>query len=227
MVIAIFVVTIMLVDVVEQLRTVGDNITLSPLMAVLLAALKLPSLIEETFPFAIMIASMMTYNQLNKTSELSVIRAMGQSAWQFLLPIIILSVMLGLFSMMVLNPIGAYLSNNFEATRSALLEDGRARREAVYEDIYHREGTDDSQIFIYAESFDSTENVFTNVKLLEESRVYDGARPTDEFRFRRRIDAARARLIGGFWQLEDLVENDGVSRANPMERLAIQTDIDP
>ncbi|MGB1068728.1 MAG: LptF/LptG family permease, partial [Henriciella sp.] len=152
LVIGIFVVTIMLVDVVEQLRTVGDNITLSPLMAVLLAALKLPSLIEETFPFAIMIASMMTYNQLNKTSELSVIRAMGQSAWQFLLPIIILSVMLGLFSMMVLNPIGAYLSNNFEATRSALLEDGRARREAVYEDIYHREGTDDSQIFIYAES---------------------------------------------------------------------------
>ncbi|OUX95208.1 MAG: LPS export ABC transporter permease LptG [Hyphomonas sp. TMED17] len=227
LVIGIFVVTIMLVDVVEQLRTVGDNITLSPLMAVLLAALKLPSLIEETFPFAIMIASMMTYNQLNKTSELSVIRAMGQSAWQFLLPIIILSVMLGLFSMMVLNPIGAHLSNNFEATRSALLEDGRARLEAVYEDIYHREGTDDSQIFIYAESFDSTENVFTNVKLLEESRVYDGARPTDEFRFRRRIDAARARLIGGFWQLEDLVENDGVSRANPMERLAIQTDIDP
>lgn len=129
MVLGIFVLTILLVDVVEQLRTVGGDIDLSVVQAVQLAAMKLPGLIEQTFPFAILVAAMIAYNQLNKSSELSVIRATGQSVWQFLAPVIVLAIGLGLFSMMVLNPVGATLSERFESTRADLLQQGGQRVE--------------------------------------------------------------------------------------------------
>ena len=227
MVLGIFILTILLVDVVEQLRTVGNDVSLSPFQALILSSMKLPGILEQTFPFAILVASIMTYNQLNKSSELSVIRATGQSAWQFLMPLIVLATLLGLFAMMALNPLGATLSERFESSRNALLQQGGQRVERPRSDIFLRQGTDDSQILIHAAEVDPTGRIFSDVKFLEESRIYDGARPTDNFRFTRRIDADRATLVDGFWQLEGIVENDGESAPRQMDRLAIETDLDP
>lgn len=227
LVVGVFVITILLIDIVEQLRTVGGDVDLSVGQAAMLAGMKLPSLIEQTLPFAILVAAIMTYNQLNKTSELSVIRAVGQSAWQFLAPTVILAFCLGLFSMMVLNPIGATLSENFESTRAEILRDGGRQVENARENIWLRQGTADSQIVIHAQQVDATGRIFSNVKFLEEGRVYDGPRETDIFRFVRRIDAEQAVIIDGFWQLTRLVENTPGTPPVAMESLALETDLDP
>jgi len=227
LVLGIFSITIMLVDVVEQLRTVGGDIELSPFTAVLLSLMKLPGLLEETLSFAILVAAMIAYNQLSKSSELSVIRATGQSAWQFLAPVMALAAGLGVFAMTVLNPLGAHLSEQFESTRANLLMEGGRVAERQRSDIWLRQGTDDSQMVIHAGSVDSTGQVFTNVRFLEEGRVYEGARPTDRFRFIRRIDAETASISGGFWQLNNLIENTPGDPPQRLSSLAIETDLDP
>lgn len=227
LVIGIFIITILLVDTVEQLRTVGGDVSLSPLAAVQLASMKLPSLIEQTLPFAILVAAMMTYNQLGKTSELSVIRATGLSAWQFLAPAIVLAVLLGFFSMMVLNPAGAILSERFESSRASLLEASGQRAQSPRENIWLRQGSDEGQIVIHAESVDSTGQVFQNVKFLEEGLVFEGLRATDRYEFIRRIDAEEARIVDGFWQLSDIIENTPDNPPQRMDKLAIETDLDP
>ena len=227
LVIGIFAITIMLVDVVEQLRTVGGDIDLSPLTAVQLSLMKLPGLLEETLAFAVLVAAMIAYNQLSKSSELSVIRATGQSAWQFLAPVMVMAAGLGLFAMMVLNPLGAQLSERFETTRANLLQEGGQVAERQRSNIWLRQGTDDSQIVIHAASVDSTGQVFTQVRFLEEGRIYEGARPTSRFRFTRRIDAETARISGGFWQLSNLIENTPGNPPQELASLAIETDLDP
>lgn len=227
LVLGIFILTILLVDTVEQLRTVGGDIELSPLIAVQLAAMKLPGLLEQTFPFAILVAAMIAYNQLSKSSELSVIRASGQSAWQFLSPVLIFAALMGLFSMMVLNPLGATLSEHFESTRADLLQEGGQRIDLERENIWLRQGSDDSQILIYAARVDETGLVFKGVKFLEEGRVYQNGQQTGDFAFVRRIDAEEARIIDGFWQLENLTENIPGREPQHMDRLAIETDLDP
>ncbi len=227
LVLGIFAITIMLVDVVEQLRTVGGDIELSPLTAVQLSLMKLPGLLEETLSFAILVAAMIAFNQLSKSSELSVIRATGQSAWQFLAPVMVLAAGLGLFAMTVLNPLGAHLAERFETTRANLLQEGGRVVERQRTDIWLRQGSDDSQIVIHAASVDSTGQVFTDVRFLEEGRVYEGARPTNQFRFIRRIDAKTATISGGFWQLSDLVENTPGNPPQRLASLAIETDLDP
>ncbi|MEL7231302.1 MAG: LPS export ABC transporter permease LptG [Pseudomonadota bacterium] len=227
LVLGIFMLTIMLVDTVEQLRTVGGDVDLSPLTAVWFAIMKLPGLIEQTFPFAILVAAMIAYNQLSKSSELSVIRASGQSAWQFLSPVIIFAALLGLFSMMVLNPLGAQLSERFESARANVLQEGGQRVEVEGENIWLRQGSDDSQILIYAAKVDETGLVFQDVKFVEEGRVFENGQATNDFAFVRRIDAAEARIIDGFWQLTDLVENAPDTEPRIMDSLAIETDLDP
>lgn len=227
LVVGIFAITIMLVDVVEQLRTVGGDIDLSPMTAVQLSLMKLPGLIEETLAFAVLVSAMIAYNQLSKSSELSVIRATGQSAWQFLAPVMVMAAGLGLFAMMILNPLGAHLSERFETTRANLLQEGGRVVERQRSDVWLRQGSDDSQIVIYAATVDSTGQVFTNVRFLEEGRVYEGARPTSRFRFTRRIDAETAQISGGFWQLSNLIENTPGNPPQELDNLAIETDLDP
>lgn len=227
LVVGIFAITIMLVDVVEQLRTVGGDIDLSPWQAIQLSLYKLPGLLEETLSFAVLVSAMIAYNQLSKSSELSVIRSMGQSAWQFLAPVIILAAGLGLFTMAVLNPVGAHLSEQFETARANLLQEGGQVVERTRSDVWLRQGSNDSQIVIHAASVDSTGQIFSNVRFLEEGRVYEGARPTSRFRFIRRIDAETAEIIGGFWQLTNLVENTPDGPPLRLNSLAIETDLDP
>ncbi|MEP1142861.1 MAG: LptF/LptG family permease [Henriciella sp.] len=227
LVLGIFAITIMLVDVVEQLRTVGGDIDLSPLTAVQLSLMKLPGLLEDTLSFAILVAAMIAYNQLSKSSELSVIRATGQSAWQFLAPVMVMAAGLGFFAMAVLNPLGSHLSERFETTRANLLQEGGRVVERQRSDVWLRQGSDDTQIVIYAGSVDSTGQVFTDVRFLEEGRIYEGARPTTRFRFIRRIDAETATISGGFWQLTNLVENTPGNPPLELSNLAIETDLDP
>ena len=227
LVLGLFAVTIMLVDVVEQLRTVGGDIDLSPMSAIQLSLMKLPGLIEDTLAFAILVAAMIAYNQLSKSSELSVIRATGQSAWQFLAPVIVLAAVTGFVAMLILNPVGAYLSERFESTRADLLLEGGRVAERQRSDIWLRQGNDDNQIVIHAGSVDSTGQIFQKVKFLEEGRVYENGLPTSRFRFIRRIDADTATIADGFWQLTDLVENTPGNPPQSINALAIETDLDP
>ncbi|MEM1106741.1 MAG: LptF/LptG family permease [Pseudomonadota bacterium] len=227
LVLAIFVLAIMLVDVVEQMRTVGGDVELSVGQAVQLSAMKLPMLIEQTLPFAILTAAMIAFTQLNRRGELSIIRASGMSAWRFLTPLVAMAAVLGVASMTLLNPLGAYLTANFEATRAQLLQDGAPGRAAATMggDIWLRQGNQQRQIVIYAEEVVGGSEL-RGVKLLEEERVVVNGQPTSMFEFVRRIDAERALIRDGFWQLENLVENTPGSAGVARDFLSIPTDLD-
>ena len=136
-VVGLLVLAILLIDVVEQLRTVGGDVSLSLLSALRLSLMKLPMIVEQTLPFALLAATMMAFTRLNRRSELSIIRASGLSAWRFLTPVIVLGVVLGLFSSLALNPFAARLTQSFEAERARRhLED--AERAPVDRDRRHR-----------------------------------------------------------------------------------------
>ena len=226
LVLGIFVLAIVLVDVVEQMRTVGTRAEITLQQAILLSLMKLPMLIEQTLPFAILVAAMIAYSRLNRRSELPIIRASGISAWRFLTPLIVLAVGLGLFATMILNPLGASLTARFEAERARLLQE-QSGITVSGSGIWLRQGDNGSQIVINAEGVADDGVVLTNVRLIEEERLYANGRPTEQFGFKRRIDAERARLLDGFWQLESVREflPGGLAPSN-REFLSIPTNLD-
>ncbi len=227
LVLGVFLLAILLVDVVEQLRTVGGDVELGAGQALRLSLMKTPMLIEQTLPFALLIAAMIAYSRLNRRSELSIIRASGMSAWRFLAPLVLLALVIGLVSTSVINPFAARMMATFEATRSEILRAGQpvaATQERG--DIWLRQGDGTTQIVIHTDRVLENGSVLAGVKLLEEERIYRDGRPSGDYRFVRRIDASRALVRGGFLQLEDLVEN--VPGQPPVRRdfLSIPTSLD-
>ena len=227
LVLGIFMLAILLVDVVEQMRTVGTRAEISLGSAVRLTLMKMPMLIEQTLPFAVLVASMIAFSRLNRRAELPIIRASGISAWRFLTPIILMAVCLGLFATMVLNPIGAHLSAQFEAERARLLDDSSGITVSA-SGIWLRQGDEGSQIVINAAGVEDDGVILTNVNLIEEERLYAEGVATELFGFKRRIDADRARLLDGFWQLEGVREYlPGGQPVIERNFLSIPTNLDP
>ena len=226
LVLGILLLAILMIDVVEQLRTVGGDVRLSILGALNLSLMKLPQIVEQTLPFALLIASMMAFTRLNRRSELSIIRASGISAWRFLTPVMVLGVVLGLFTMMVLNPFAAKLTESFEQTRDRLLNEGRPTLSVSDTGIWLRQGDETNQIVIHAKRVAEGGVNLQDVKMIQEERLYADGRPTNDYAFARRIDADSAILRNGFWQLEGVIEN--VPNAPPefKENLAIPTTLD-
>ena len=141
---------ILLVDVVEQFRTVGNAAGISFFTAVQLSAMKMPMLLEHTMPFIVLVGAMLAFSRLSRLTELPAMRAAGVSAWRFLFPLALIAGCLGLFTTLVLNPVGADLNSNFESTREKIVGGSQSRSTADTNGIWLRQGSDTDQFVIHA-----------------------------------------------------------------------------
>ncbi|MEM8636620.1 MAG: LptF/LptG family permease [Pseudomonadota bacterium] len=215
---------VVVVDLIEQLRTVGTRTDLTILGALYLSSLKLPELIEQTLPFVILVSTMLTFRKLSRNAELPVIRASGVSAWRFLLPPAFLALGVGIIATAALSPLGARAKDAFETHRAELLNRQTPNLTVFDTGIWLRLGDDNSETIIQAESVDETGTSFQNVKFIEQQR--DLAQPAEPMVFLRRIDAQTAQLRDGFWQLELLTENVPGQPPRKFDTLALPTDLE-
>lgn len=210
--------SILLIDFVEQMRTVGTRIELGPMEALRLTLLKTPMLIEQTLPFVVLAGTMMAIIGLNRSSELVAMRAAGVSAWRFLAPSAIVGVALGVIVITTLNPLGAHLYREFEAEKADALTTLDA--EGAGSGVWIRQGDPEGQVVIHADSVDASGTVLQGATFM-----FFEVRE-DALRFTRRMRAARAELRPGFWQLTDLVEATPGGRPQRQAHLAIPTTLD-
>jgi lipopolysaccharide export system permease protein len=210
--------SILLIDFVEQMRTVGTHADLTPLNALRLTLLKTPMLIEQTLPFIVLAGAMMAIIGLNRGSELVAMRAAGVSAWRFLTPAAFVGVLLGILVVTSLNPLGAYLYRQFESERAAALD--QAAPQMPHQGIWIRQGDQNGEIVIHADGVDP------NGSALRDATFMFFEKQNYALRFTRRILAHRAELKPGFWQLSDLVEATPGERPAHEAHLAIPSNLD-
>ncbi len=65
--------------------------------------------LNTTLPLSVLLASILTFWRLSRSSELTVIRSIGLSVWQFISPILLVCISIGVLNMMVLSPINSAL----------------------------------------------------------------------------------------------------------------------
>jgi len=192
--------SILLVDVVEQLRTTGARTDLSLWQALGLTALKTPMLIEQTLPFVVLAGAMIGLVQLNRRSELIALRASGVSAWRFLAPTAAAAVLLGVFATTILNPIGARLYERFEAIQ-ARIEGSDASDVVTRNGVWLRQGDATTQTVIHADSIAPNSTKLRNVTFF----VFE-VREGGALSFVNRIRAEEAVLRpSSMWELRNLV----------------------
>jgi len=219
---AAVVATIVLVDLVEQLRSTGVRASIGLLGAMRLTALKAPQLIEQTLPFIVLIGTMLALNQINRRSELIAMRAAGVSAWRFLAPVAALATALGIFATVALNPIGAALYARYEVERAIVMADTPTRRPTEDTSVWLRQGDEVGQIVISAERVDPSRARLENAVFFFFEFSKEGP-----LRFVRRVSAQTADLRPGFWQLTGVVDALPGAPADRAPHLAIPTRLEP
>ncbi|ACG78117.1 conserved hypothetical protein [Phenylobacterium zucineum HLK1] len=211
---------ILLIQFVELSSQVGTRADVGASGIFALTLLRAPSLIQILLPFCFLFGGIGAFVGLNRKSELVAMRAAGVSAWRFILPSAALAAILGVLAVAVLNPFAAALNARFEAERARLMENYLGDRP---QDVWIRQGDERTQIVIHAKD---RETVAGAVVLKGVSVFIYEKTPRGAPEFRRRLEAAEARLMPGFWRLRDVREAGVGESSIRSESLSIRSTLD-
>lgn len=235
MTLGIILLAILLVDVVEQVRTIGARTQIGIDTAFKLTLMKTPGLMLETLPFAMLVGSILTYSQLSRRSEIPAVRAAGVSAWRFLGPVMVLAVLIGATMVMVLDPMATRLNQDFQAERERLLGNAPAEGNGVWlsqGDLLA--GSEDDEKTQEARDNPNGQAIIHGREIVGRGQAIEHVtfwffRPGPGGRadrvFTHRIDAERAELTTGFWQLTGVVENRPGGDVRRSPNLALPTNL--
>jgi lipopolysaccharide export system permease protein len=191
---------ILLIQYVELSSQVGTRAEVSAGKLFELTLLRAPSLIQILLPFCFLFGGMGAFVGLNRRSELVAMRAAGISAWRFILPSAAAAAALGALAVGALNPVAAALNARFDFERARVMENYLGDRP---QDIWLRQGDERTQVVIHARDRDISSGV---VKLKGVSLFIYEKNEKGAPEFRRRLEAAEAQLLPGFWRLRDVRE---------------------
>lgn len=217
---AVITAVIVLVQFVDLSRQVGVRADVGPAQLFGLTLLRAPSVIQILLPFVFLFGVIAAYVGLNRKSELVAMRAAGVSAWRFIMPSAVAAFIAGVLTVTALNPLAAALNARFEYDRARLMENYLP---GAPKDVWLRQGDESNQIVIHASSRDVVEGV---VRLHGVSLFVYQKDKTGRPQFKRRLEAAEARLMPGFWQLRDVREATAGENSVHSDSLSIRSSLD-
>lgn len=189
----VFLILILLGDVVELMRRAASGPELPFSVILGMGLLQLPWLAERALPFAVLFGSLWTFIRLGRNHELVVTRASGVSVWQILTPCIGFTLLLGIFATGVYNPVSASMVAQFEQLEAKHLR-GKASLLAMSSSgLWLRQADPNGQSVIHALRVSDQGTNLEDVIIF----LYEGVD-----KFIGRIDASRASLREGFWEIE-------------------------
>ncbi len=133
---------IYLFDTVELIRRASKTADVPMSLVFQMGLLKLPEVGQILFPFAILFSAMFTFWQLNRRSELVVLRSAGFSVWQFLLPLVFIAALVGALQLTVINPVGALLLSKYQHLEDRYLNHQESSVALFQEGLWLRQSTD-------------------------------------------------------------------------------------
>ena len=177
-------------DLIDQVRRFGGvDTTLRQIIG--LTFLNVPQAIYRILPLIMIIASIALFLALARSSEMVVTRAAGRSALRALWAPVAVALGIGFLAVGLFGPIVAATSKQYEAQSSALTGDSKVL--ALSDSgIWLRQGNDQGQSVIHAKLANLDGTVLEQVTFI--TFAPDGT-PLQ------RIEAARAELTDGAWQM--------------------------
>ena len=186
-------VLIFMIDMVELLRISRRATNLSMLSLMWMGLLRLPAFTEILLSFAVLVGGIGALLSLNRKSELIVMRAGGMSVWQFLRPGLVVALLLGVLAVTVYNPLAAAARSDSER----LIADAFGREANLMatsgDESWLRQDGTDGQSVMSARAVADQGLSLTGVAVYQ----FD-----QQGRFVERIEAAKATLADGYWELQ-------------------------
>lgn len=207
---------IYLFDTVELLRRAAkiENIPLS--LTLMMGLYKLPEVGQLVFPFAVLFSAMLTFWQLTRRHELTIVRSSGLSVWQFITPLIVLALLIGVIKVVLVNPVGAVFIQKFENLESQYLERKSSLVTLSEQGLWLRQANENGKAILHSERIDIKDWSLNDVIVFFF---------TEDNSFIRRIDAKKAKLEEGQWGFEEAVVNAPKQIPEKADYLTMVTDL--
>ena len=171
-----------------------ENFTIG--MALVMTALRLPLILQQTVPFVALFVGITALIALNRKSEIVVTRAAGISVWQFMMPFLLGAFLIGLATTFAINPLAAWAQRQSIAVESTFKE---ARNNSSRSSVvpWLRQISGGTDVIIGARNILDEGSLLIDAVLIH----FDS-----EGRITLRQDARSAKLEDGYWQLNDITE---------------------
>jgi lipopolysaccharide export system permease protein len=188
-----------LFDTVELLRRAAKFEDVPFTLVLQMSFLKLPEVGQVILPFAVLFSALYTFWFLVRRQELVIVRAAGLSVWQFLAPIVGVGLLIGIFHMCVINPIGAMMISRYQVLEASHL---KAEENTVLvgdQGLWLRQKTQEGGIILHAQRVKMPEWKLNGVTVFSFSPQGD---------LLRRADSNNAVLNDGEWIFNQVTVNE-------------------
>jgi lipopolysaccharide export system permease protein len=219
--VSILLMVIYLIDTLELIRRAASHPEVTFAQIAKMSFFQLPEVGQQLFQFAVLFGGLFTFWRLTRTSELVVLRAVGVSAWEFLMPAILVALAIGVVKVTVINPIGSAFSTKFEQMDNTLLRGKASTIDLSAGGLWLRENGADGYTIIHARNVDSPSWKLKDVSIYFLTN-------TDELTGR--LDAKEAALVDSTWVVDGGTLNYPNKPDEPpssVPRTVVQTDMTP
>ena len=162
-----FTALIMIIDLIENMRFAGKYANGSLLFALKITALRALSLSQVLSPFLFLFGALWCFQQLNKRSEISVMRSAGLSVWRVLAPTALTALFTGILLITVVDPVSTRMLAHSEKMKN----DIRGKRTSVVkflnDGIWLRQTLDEGALLINARSINEKDGILGAVTVFE------------------------------------------------------------
>ena len=216
-----FSVLIVLLDFIEQLRRFrGHDVAFGKILH--LVTLNVPATLYQMLPLIMVLCSIMLFLSLARSSELIIARAAGRSAVRSLIGPLLTALAIGIFAVLVLNPIVAATQKKYEILFTSFSSKRVSPVSLSANGLWLRQGNDEAQTVIHAQRANLDGTQLFDVALYEFNLSGKATR---------RVSAETATLKKGYWDLLNVKEwqlqlgKNPEADANQMHKYKIPTEL--
>ena len=185
------------------------------LQVVKIVLYRMPQLSEEIMPFMILFAAMATFWKLTRANELVIIRSAGVSIWGIIFPFAFCSLIIGILSFTVINPVSSALyAKNKELGRLYKKKD-QAIFKVSETGLWLRQPDETGLSVIHAGSVNKDLS-------LNDVIIFNLAKNGE---FLSRYDSSNARLENGNWILKETWQSYPGEKPNYYDEVLIPTEL--
>jgi len=206
----------LVLDTVELMRRASGKEEATMDIVIMMSVLKLPFMLHSLLPFIILFAALLAFWRLARTNEIVVARAAGISVWQFLLPAVFITFALGIFEIGGFNPFASAMLSKYEAFEAQYLQRRTSMLAVSKNGLWLRQADGRYQSVIHALRVTNQNMVLHDVIIFR----FEG-----KDRFAERIDAEKARLTKGQWDLKNAWISSPLSQPQFREKHSIRTNL--
>lgn len=206
---------IILFDFAEIQRQTGAK-DIDSSLKLSMVLLRVPHLLEQTFPFLIFISALFVFWRMNRSSELVVCRAAGVSLWQLIVPVSVAALCIGSFELTIFNSLSSIMLTRYEHLEKKYLSNTKEEINIEPTGVWLSEQVGNQQV-IYRSSYIDLKNLeFKDVNVIILS---------PENRFLERINAKTAYIREGYLELKEGWDMPAGKIPHPFSEKLIKTSL--